>query len=89
MKKPFILKSLAKSSNLQEKLDIKIVIYQHNFEDMIPLNTTLSDSDLTEEDGWVWLPANESAILTLSQEQKSIYLYLQLSVVLGVYRAAI
>ena len=75
MKKPFILKSLAKSSNLQEKLDIKIVIYQHNFEDMIPLNTTLSDSDLTEEDGWVWLSANESAIYAdLKENNDDMYI---------------
>ena len=75
MKKPFILKSLAKSSNLQEKLDIKIVIYQHNFKDMIPLNTTLSDSDLTKEDGWVWLSANESAIYAdLKENNDDMYI---------------
>ena len=104
-KKPITLKALAKSSNLQEKLGIKVVIRHRNFEDMIPLNHTLSDSDLTEENGWVWLPADESAIyadlqknndgmsllhalrdnmmLTFLQEQKSIYLYLQLFIMLG------
>lgn len=98
-KQPINLQTLAKSSKLQAELGIKVVIRQRNFDDMISLNTILSDSDLTAENGWVWLPADESAIyaelkqnndgmsllnsvehnmiLTLLQEQKSIYLYLQ------------
>lgn len=59
---PINLKTLAESPKLQDKLGIKVVICPRNFKDMIPLNTILLDSNLTEENGWVWLPADESAI---------------------------
>lgn len=60
--KPISLQQLAKSSKLQTQLRIKVVIRQRNFEDMIPLNTTVSDCDLTAENGWVWVAADESVV---------------------------
>jgi hypothetical protein len=58
------LQTLAESSTLQAELGIKVVIRKRIFDTMIPLNAILSDSELTIENGWVWLAADESAIYT-------------------------
>ena len=58
----FSLHTLAESSNLQAELGIKVIICKRNFHAILPLGATLLDRELTEENGWVCLAADESAI---------------------------
>jgi hypothetical protein len=56
------LQTLAESSELQTTHGIKVIIRKRNLEPGTPLKATLSDSQLTKEDGWMWVAANESVI---------------------------